>query len=145
MTHRDPSWGPVSIPLSRHMRWMKKETRVRRFRTTGGLGLCEGSRARFWECALQGKCCNPRWRETLPPLSPGHTGKHCAQQSAHFCHLFLVTLGKSLPNSKLVFISVEERYLTWEGKEVQWENVWNSSAQNGCLENGCVLSSRHQV
>ena len=31
MTHRDPSWGPVSIPLSRHMRWMKKETRVRRF------------------------------------------------------------------------------------------------------------------
>lgn len=71
---------------------------------TGGQGLHLGIDLPWKECAV-----TLRWRETLPALSPGHAGKQCAQESAHLCHLFRVTLGKSLPVSELVSISMKER------------------------------------
>lgn len=44
-----------------------------------------------------------------------------AQQLAHLCHLLLVNLGKFLPISELVSMSVKERCLICERKEIQWK------------------------
>lgn len=58
-------------------------------------------------------------RETLPALSPSCAGQRRAQQPAHLCPLLLVTLGKSLPISELVSISMKQRCLPWEKKKVR--------------------------
>lgn len=58
-------------------------------------------------------------RETLPALTPSCAGKRCAHQSAHLCLLLLVTLGKSLPISELVSISMKQRCLPWGKKRLK--------------------------